>query len=382
MPTACRTAVCLLIVLALSSCQRTPTSEPIVIGHLATFNGPNKAIAEHAKQAILLAIEDVNREGNQVLGRRLAVLHPSYPEKEDALKPVAVRLITVDKVVALLGGADVEQAEKLGRAAQPYEVPMMTSAALPPKLLGANVFSINACLTFQGQVLARFAAKELPGDKSVVTLMDSRVKDNELLTDAFAQEMTKLGVVVAGTSFKSAAELTDQIESRILRMPKPRAICYAGTVADLVTLKAKLDAAGLKIPILVGGSGEHLAALSLDRNAGDAVYVTTYFVLGEGSSQSQEFVKKYQERFHENPDGHAALAYDGIRVLFEAMRRAKSFQPAKLLEELGKADATIFDTLSGPLAFNKTHAARRPLYVGQLENGQVRRPKLYASEDK
>ena len=106
------------------------------------------------------------------------------------------------------------------------------------------------------------------------------------------------------------------------------------------------------------------------------------FVAGEGPPQSLEFAKKYQERFKEAPDLHAALAYDGLRLLFEAMRRAKSFQSAKILEELANTDRANFETLSGTLTFNRYHAARRPLYVAQVEDGQLRNSKLFPAEEK
>ena len=134
LPATARILACVLAFLVLSGCQRSSTPDPILLGHLAPFSGPDKVIGEHARQAILLAIEDVNKEGNRILGRQVKVLHPAFPPDElDRLQPVAVRLITVDKTVGLLGGVDYDQAKNLGRAAQPYEVPLVTPAELPPR---------------------------------------------------------------------------------------------------------------------------------------------------------------------------------------------------------------------------------------------------------
>src|SRR5205823_3494821 len=160
--------------LALAGCQRSPAPEPILIGHIAPFDGPDKIIGEHAKQAILMAVEEVNKEENRILGRRIGVLHPSYPAEDlKNLQPLAVRLLTVDKAVALVGGRDLDQARSLGRTAQAYESPVVTPTELPIEPLGENIFSVNVGLSFEGQALARFAAKDLNA-QSVVVLMDER----------------------------------------------------------------------------------------------------------------------------------------------------------------------------------------------------------------
>src|SRR5205807_7947635 len=90
---------------AAAGCHRGPNPEPLLIGHLASFSGPDKEIGEHAKQALALAVEEVNQEPNRILGRTIHVLHPTYPpEESDKLSFVAVRLITVNRVEALVGG--------------------------------------------------------------------------------------------------------------------------------------------------------------------------------------------------------------------------------------------------------------------------------------
>jgi branched-chain amino acid transport system substrate-binding protein len=365
---------------ALVGCRRASAPEPVLIGHLASLSGADKAVGDHAKQAILLAVEAINNEEKQTPGRRLAVLHPNYPPDEpDKLQPVAVRLITVDKVAALLGGIDGEQARILGRAAEPYEVPLVTPAELPAELLGANIFSVNFGLDIEGQTLARFAAEQLHVNR-VALWVDVRRAATTAVAAAFVKEFSRGGSNEAQEwTYKNASDLSDLI----LRAKnyRPQALVHAGSVVDLGRARTKLREAGLKLPILVGGDGEHLPALQADKDASEGVFVATPFVPGEGPESCQEFTRKYQARFHEPPDSAAALAYDGVQILFQAMRRANSFQPGKLREELTKAEENPFEGLMGKLSFSRSHAARRPLYVVQLEAGALKRPILYPIGD-
>ncbi|TMQ28747.1 MAG: amino acid ABC transporter substrate-binding protein, partial [Planctomycetota bacterium] len=160
---------------------------------------------------------------------------------------------------------------------------------------------------------------------------------------------------VSEWTFKSGSDLSDLVERA--KNFQPKALLHAGSVADLGLLKGKLQAAGLKTHVLYGGEMEHLTTLAADREASNGVYAASPFV----PDANNEFVKKYQERFHQEPDLHAALAYDGLRVLCEAMGRVQILQPGKIRG----------------LTFDRSHAARRPLFVGRLEDGKLTNPKRF-----
>src|SRR5438128_9136266 len=130
-----RGVVVILCLAFLPGCKGSSNPEPIYIGHLAPCTGPDTEIGEHAKQAIALAVDKVNTDGG-IAGRPVRVIHPSFPDNLNELVPVTVRLITVNHIVALLGGTNGNQAERIGRAAQPYEVALVTPAELPPDGLG------------------------------------------------------------------------------------------------------------------------------------------------------------------------------------------------------------------------------------------------------
>ncbi len=58
---------------------------------------------------------------------------------------------------------------------------------------------------------------------------------------------------------------------------------------------------------------------------------------------------------------HAALAYDGIRIMMEAMKRAQTPPGERFLEEIGKTKD--FMGLTGPLTFGTDRQLRRPIFI-------------------
>jgi branched-chain amino acid transport system substrate-binding protein len=282
--------------------------------------------------------------------------------------------------VALLGGTSTVQVERLGHAAQPYDVPLVTAAALPLELFADNVFSINASLAFEGRVLARFAAKELKAER-VAVLADGRQREKMALAEAFDQEYSpRGGHAPRQWIYKSEADLAKAIEG--CRELKPQVILYGGAAGDLEKARALLQHARLTMPLLFGAAGEDLQQLEIDLTSSNGIYLATPYVLEAATPELKRFANEYQERFHEFPGTNALLSYDGVRVIFQALRRANSTNAARVRDEVGKSSSADFESLTGPLAFDKNHAARRPLFVVRMENGKIRDPKRFDPETK
>ena len=363
------TVYCLLFVV-LSGCKPRGNLEPILIGHVAPFSGPEKRIGEHARQAIELAVAKTNKEENGIEGRRLAVLHTDSRGELDTLQPEAVRLVTVNGVVALLGGTSTAGVERLGPAVQPYAVPLVTPAAVPRDLQADNVFSVNASLSFRGDALARFTSTELKADR-VVVFIDGRRTSESALAEAFNTAFSKVsGHAPEQHFYKNLAELAHAVQES--KDAKPQAVLYAGAVRELAKARHTLREAGLTVPFVFGGNEEHLTILEADPKATEGIYLATPYTLEGGSQEIQEFAQKYREQFQDYPDTGALLAYDGLRVLVEAMRKEKTLRPANVRDGLAGFLTDPFDSLTGRILFTKDHSARRPLFVVRLEEGEMR----------
>jgi branched-chain amino acid transport system substrate-binding protein len=375
----------LLVVACLSAagCGRGSSPRPILIGHFAPASGPDKVLGDHARQAIRLAMEEITQEKFAINGRPVEVLHPVYAVDDPSrLQPVAIRVLTVDQASALLGGQDLEQVHLLSRLAEPHSTVLVTPVELPGERPAENGYSVNVGLDFEAKALSQFARRELKAER-IAILSENRRPASLALAAAFNRELAadKTSVVLS-LNAKRGVDFPEVLES--LKNKPVQALLYCGAISDLPRVRAKLQAAGLKPALLVAGAGEELELLRADREVGQGVYAATPFVADSGIPESQAFARKYQEKFGEPADTAAALAYDGLRALVEALRRAADPSPEKIGLALGKVVAlskvdaeTPLPGLTGPYTFSRSHAARRPLFVVQIEDGQLRRPKRY-----
>jgi ABC-type branched-subunit amino acid transport system substrate-binding protein len=97
------------------------------------------------------------------------------------------------------------------------------------------------------------------------------------------------------------------------------------------------------------------------------VYLATAFAAdGDLGSEGKTFVTAYTDKYNESPDLPAALAFDAVRQVVEALERAKTWQASRLTSELAALD---FASVSGPLTMSDRRAKRRIFIVAVAKTG-------------
>ena len=353
-----RSFLWLIVALLLVGCSRSASSEAIVVGHVAPFSGPDRTIGEHGRQGIVLAVEEVNNDGDKINGQRVEVHHADDHGVAASAGDEAATLVSLTRAVGLLGGTNSAAAEQIARVAQSRGVPFVTPSPLTMPGPTAMVFSTSPSPARLGRALARFAGGEQKV-KHVVVLVDTRSALCTGVVAGFENELTlEWEQQVAHYGYENEAALAE-LPGRIAKA-KPDAVVIASSAADFAKLRDGLAGAEVKAAILFAGEESAWPTILAQPDGGKDVYAVTTFATDGLTPHGQEFARKYQERFHEAPDLYAASAYDGARLLFEAMRKAKSSKPEdvrKALPELG-----TFETLTGPLTLDRDdHGAPPPL---------------------
>jgi len=353
------------MLLALIGCFGKAEPQPVVIGHVSTLNGPG----DRAARGIRLAVEEVERDPSKGPGRPIVVRHTDARGVLEAFESEGVRLVAVNRAVALLGGTSAAEVERLERA----QVPVVAPAGMHARALGELAFLTGLSPGFQGQVLARFAAQDRAATTAAV-LADERREDALQLAEAFVrafpaavhkqQPMARVPQPAVWRYGKSSR--IEELAARV-HEGKPDVLLVAGSAVDLRDLLAVLRQPGL--PVLWGrADGESVPPA--DSLVSNPVFQTTAFVSDADTPRAKAFLENYRKAFSEEPDVDAALAYEGALLLFEALRQVNDSGGSQLTEKL--AGLKDFPGLTGPLSFVAEHQVRRPAFVVRLENGQRR----------
>jgi branched-chain amino acid transport system substrate-binding protein len=390
-----RVGLVLAALVLLEGCGGTPEPAPVWIGHFAPLSGPEKAIGENARRGILLAVEEANTDpDHKGAGRPVRVRHADTHGDPRAFGAEVTRLITVNapRVAALIGGLNVEEIKEFKRLDR-GNVFLVSPMGRVNESTGDRVFFTGLSPAQQGEALARLAAEQ--GWAHVVVLVNEDEPSGQFraVADVFREKFpallskkhAKLKPVVAGPRRygkdnplqKRAQAIKKELagggEANRL---KSTALLVAGKPADVKVLREELGST--TVPILFGGVEGSLQELLEEQETSSGIFLATAFAVDAGTDAVKNFVQKYKEKFGEEPDVHAALAYDDARLLFEAFRQARTADSSGARKAL--AELKDFAALTGPLSFDKSQQARRAVFIVRLEGGKARTVKRYKAE--
>src|SRR5689334_19831393 len=147
---------------ALAAAAVLSAAEPIKVGEYASLTGKEAGFGQTSHHGVVLAIEELNAAGG-VLGKKLELVVEDNQTKPGESATAVKKLISRDKVVALIGEVSSSRSLEAAPNAQQAKIPMIAPAATNPKVteIGDYIFRVCFIDPFQGTVMAKFAQNDL-----------------------------------------------------------------------------------------------------------------------------------------------------------------------------------------------------------------------------
>jgi branched-chain amino acid transport system substrate-binding protein len=364
----------LAAMIGLAGCYTNPTPAPIFVGHVSDKSRIDKAgdQAELGMRLALLEFKKQDPETEAFNGRSVEIRHTDAHGDLDAFEAEAVRLETVNRCVALMGGSSAKEVAALDHV----KIPILTFHGQPVSGASNQVFYLGMSPVRQGEVLASVIADNAKAHK-VVIVLDERRSESAALADAFQKALAEARkgdklracAVVTLRFGKDAGwpELIDQT-----RTQEPDAVVFAGGVQDFNAYhKLFRGEYFLNEPQLVyAGNDVDPRRADLAPGTKAAVLLASAFYADPAAEKTAAFMKAYRDAYQVEADVNAALAYDGFRILLEAMKKtAAQLTPERVREELLKTKD--FEGMTGPLTIGADRQVQRPLHVLRWQNGTL-----------
>ncbi len=161
------------------------------------------------------------------------------------------------------------------------------------------------------------------------------------------------------------ADFKGQLSS--IRSAEPDVIYIPGYYGDVALIAKQARALGLAQPLLGGDGWDAPELWQLGGDALNGSYISTHYSVDDPSPAIQAFVEGYKQRYGNLlPDAHAALAYDAMRILFDAINRAGTDDSVKLREAL--AETKNFGGVTGMISMDADRNAVKPAVVLKLQD--------------
>jgi branched-chain amino acid transport system substrate-binding protein len=304
--------------------------------------------------AIQLAVKELNDAGG-LLGHPIEVLEFDNQSTALGAKQAALEAIKA-KVVAVIGATRSSHSLGMAPVLQAASIPMISPISTNPQvtLVGDCIFRVCFIDDFQGEVMATFATKELQA-KTAVVLTNASEKFSLSLAGLFIEKFKKLGgkILWEGDYLGDAVNFDKQLGK--LKELKPDVCFVPGYDPDTGFIIKQSREMSIE-SIFLSGDGLTQELYKYAGTAAIGTYFADHWHKEDQDSKSRQFVQAYQKGNATAIDSVAALSYDAVMLLADAVKRANSIEPQHIRTAL--AETQGFNGITGQITFD---ANRNPL---------------------
>jgi branched-chain amino acid transport system substrate-binding protein len=349
----------LLALLSLTAASALAQDE-IKIGEFASLTGGSASFGQSSHKGTVLAVEEINAAGG-VLGKKLKLITEDDQSTAGQPSTIARKLISQDKIVALLGEVASSRSLEAAPICQQNKIPMISPASTNPKVteVGDYVFRVCFIDPFQGTVMSKFALSK--GWKNVAVLTNVKEDYSVGLAEFFVKHITANGGKITKEQKYSTGDKDFKAQLTSLKAGKPDAIFIPGYYAEVSLIAKQAKLLGIKAPLLGGDGWVGDSLIKVAGNALDGSFLSCHFSADDKDPVVQDFVTKFKAKYNEVPDDMAALGYDSAVILAEAIKRAGTTDGEKLKAAL--AATKDHKGITGVITLDAQRNAQKPAVI-------------------
>ena len=331
----------------LAGCSKVP--DTLKIGVAQPLTGPLGALGQDLLNGVNLAVQELNKDGFMVDGKRVKLEVVALDDKADAAtgKQVAQQLVDAG-VVAVIGhlnsGVSIETAPIYAAKSIP-QIAISTN----PKFtqLGFDTsFRMVANDTLQARAIGSFAATQM-GASRYAALDDGTPYGKGLADGAAAQLKAENKEVVVRKSFD---DKTVAFEALAGELKAARVEVIVATLNDFQTLALlkELQKVGHTKVQLLGGDAIKTTDMLKGAGLVEELYATSPVLEAKEFTNGKPFLKKYIDAYQKPSTYGGHYSYDSTYVLTAAMQKAKSADPKDIIKAMRTINgyAPVIGTMS------------------------------------
>lgn len=330
------------------------SSDPIVIGTISPNTGSLAVYGTNVVNGVNLAVEQINAAGG-ILGRQVEVINT-----DDQYDPTeclnAFNSLVSQGVSLIVGSVTSGCTSAITEAANEEEVVLISPSSTADSITTEDDYVFRACYadSFQGAIAAYYA-KEAGYDQVGIVYCAADTYSKGLY-DSFSAACEQYGVELAAVESTASMDVQDYTNQFSAMVNAGVEFVYAPFYYDVIGpyLVTQARAAGYT-GIIMGADGYDGTADYVvdgaDLTAFDNVYWTNHYDPADPAEAVQSFVSAYEEAYGFTPSCHAALAYDCVMMLKQAIESAGTADASAVRDALADT-SVVYNCVTGTFSLD------------------------------
>ena len=352
-----------------SSSSAKASGDTITIGTVTTNSGTAAAYGEAEVKGFELAVSEINAKGG-INGKKVKL--ESMDDKGDATEASNAynKLAGDNNVLAVAGPTISATTAAVAPLADQSKLVTIAPAATSDSIETGN-YLFRTCFkdSYQGEVAARFAAENLRV-KKVAVLYGTGDPYSSGVGEAFAKAAEKLGLEVVDKESSSSADDTEYSAQLQKIQASGAELLYAPYYYSVAGPYIIPQARSVGFEgYVMGPDGYDGLKLTGDKSQYNKTYYTTHYSADDNTnSKVQDFIKSYKSKNNAEPNTFAALGYDTIYMIKQAIEKAGKNATR---EDVRNAVAGMtFDGVTGKFTMDKSGSPTKSVIVLEMKDGK------------
>ena len=352
-----------------SSSNAKASGDSITIGTVTTNSGTAAAYGEAEVKGFELAVSEINAKGG-INGKKVKL--ESMDDKGDVTEASNAfnKLSGDNDVLAVAGPTISATTAAVAPLADQAKLVTIAPAATSDSIETGN-YLFRTCFkdSYQGEVAARFAAENLKV-KKVAVLYGTGDPYSSGVGEAFAKAAEKLGLEVVDKESSSSADDTEYSAQLQKIQASGAELLYAPYYYSVAGPYIIPQARSVGFEgYVMGPDGYDGLKLTGDKSQYNKTYYTTHYSADDNTNTKvQDFIKSYKEKNNAEPNTFAALGYDTIYMLKQAIEKAG--KNATREDVRNAVTGMNFDGVTGKFTMDKSGSPTKSVIVLEMKDGK------------
>jgi ABC-type branched-subunit amino acid transport system substrate-binding protein len=331
-------------------------------------NHPDATLGRRMLNGASLALEEANTAGGYG-GKPFHLMLHNDSAIWGASSNEVVKMVYDDKVWAIFGSISGDTTHIALRVALRAEVPIVNSASTDPTIPETLIpwyFTVIQDDRVQAFTLARHIYDDLRLKRVAILRVNDRY--GRFGVPKFRDASRRLGHPVVIEQKFMPYDVDFRRQLRVINDSRVDGIVLWTDVAKAAMILKQMQELGMKQRVF--GSHRTLDDQLVAQAGGAAEGFEAVYPYDPTSNDPawHAFLARYQKRYGEKPDHFAALAYDQMQILLQAICQA-GLNRAVIRDAL--YGMQNYKGVTGDMIFDPNNKEIRPLYLGTVRSGQI-----------
>lgn len=365
----CGVALVALISFTLTGCEKRANEVKVAVA--GPFTGNIAAFGEMIKRGAQLRAKEINAAGG-INGKTLRLIFEDDTGKDREASLVAERIASNPSILAVVGHFN----SSCSLAGKPiYKrggIVELSPGSTNVRVCEGSDWTFRNLYRddFQGQFVAKYIKNKLGNVQNIAVFFDNDDYGRGL-KDGFTNAANEIGLQIVASEAYDRDNTDFKAQLTSIKAKNPDLIFIAGLYSQAGLIVSQARETGITVQLFGADGVDSPDFLDIAGTSAEGTYIATPFVFELGGAEANRVAQGFEEEFGKAPDTWAALTYDAVGMIAEAIETAGENRKA-IRDHLAGIDSPEegYKGITGLTYFDQNGDCIKPAFVKIVTDGK------------